>query len=228
MLLGKVSEREEHSRHPRRGRRRSREGCPPAAASRWPPCIWNSRGWHAGPHRQPHPDRKDAQLPVRACAQDGRILGGAGESAQCRLLCANKREAAELGGADPLVRAGRPRPALRSQNQPLSAGDRRPGGRPRTGASRPTSYAKRATNSQSKWHWAKAPAQPCCVNRGYQPPILRVHCQGNLIQVIIEEGLIVVPCLTGAVPNGGRGENCVKRAGPMMLLRCSFVIKVRT
>ena len=74
MLLGKVSERE--SIHATRDEvdRRSGKGGPPAAQAGGRGAHGIREGWHAGPHRQPHPDGQDAELPVRARAQDGRIL----------------------------------------------------------------------------------------------------------------------------------------------------------
>ena len=61
-------------------------------------------------------------------------------SAQCRLLFPNKGFGVDCG-ADPLVRAGRPRPALLSKNQALPEPGRPARGLAADEGVRPTIYA---------------------------------------------------------------------------------------
>ena len=81
-----------------------------------------------------------------------------GEDAQCHLVfrkggfCINC-------GADPLVRAGPPGPALRLKNPSLPDCKGRPGGRPRTRGSAPQ-LMQVSDHGKTKWHWADSLPQP--------------------------------------------------------------------
>src|ERR1017187_5323485 len=56
-------------------------------------------------------------------------------------------------GADPLVRAGRPRPAFLSKNQALATIDKPAWGPATDEGVRPTIYAGAARIGKTKWHW---------------------------------------------------------------------------
>src|SRR5580765_4489981 len=67
--------------------------------------------------------------------------GLAGESAQCHLVFPKLQILQKYGGADPQVRAGRPRPAVRQRHQPLARCERPTGASAADRGVRPTNYA---------------------------------------------------------------------------------------
>src|SRR5580765_4344572 len=88
--------------------------------------------------------------------------GLAGESAQCHLVFPKLQILQKYGGADPQVRAGRPRPAVRQRHQPLARCERP------TGASA-ADRGVRLTNCAGCPLWGKAsdiglPACPTSMN----------------------------------------------------------------